>query len=118
MKILWTRSYVQGFVDEDWAATSTNHHHCIHITSSTTASITTTASTVVSTASSTTPSTATAIVSTGLSLVHGDVATVKLLSVPPFNSIHVEDSLGNNRRTVGSEEEKEFGKPTKGGLGD
>ncbi|KAF3499492.1 hypothetical protein F2Q69_00041128 [Brassica cretica] len=78
----------------------------------------TTASTAVSTASSTTPSTATAIVSTGLSLVHGDVATVKLLSVPPFNSIHVEDSLGNNRRTVGSEEEKEFGKTTKEGLGD
>ena len=30
MKILWMRSYVQGFVDEDSAATSTNHHHCIH----------------------------------------------------------------------------------------
>ena len=30
MKILWMRSYIQGFVDEDSAATSTNHHHYIH----------------------------------------------------------------------------------------
>ncbi|KAG2330633.1 hypothetical protein Bca52824_001813 [Brassica carinata] len=42
----------------------------------------------------TSTSTATAV-SMGLSLVHSDVATVKLLSLPPFNSIQQETTVGD-----------------------
>ncbi|KAG2330632.1 hypothetical protein Bca52824_001812 [Brassica carinata] len=104
-KVLWRKINL--------AATSTNHHHCIHTHAFHHCLHNHHTSTAVFTPSSTTTSTstATAFVSMGLSLVHSDVATVKLLSLPPFNSIQQET-------TVGGEGEIEFGKTTKGGLGD